>query len=109
MPLPRIVPIIVLAMSVSDAAAAISVSGVSHEDISSSAQTFTVDDPAGFTTTATLNGDPIAVGSPITVSEPRLYELVVTEAPDGGGIPTAQTILFIIRASSLNLPYRQIF
>ena len=56
-------------------------------------------DPAGFTTTATLNGESIPVGTSINHTGAGFYELIVTEVPDGGGAANSQTFLFNIRAS----------
>jgi hypothetical protein len=77
--------------------AAISVSGISNKTSYSGARSFTVADPAGFTTVATLNGASVTVGSAVNVSGAGHYELVVTETPDGGGAAVSQTFLFNLR------------
>ena len=75
--------------------AAISVSGITDESNYTGERSFTVDDPAGFTTTATLNGTGIAVGTPVAVSEAGFYELAVTETSGAG--TSEETFLFNIR------------
>lgn len=78
--------------------AAISVSGIATEtNYNGGNRTVTVDNPAGFTTTATLNGANFPVGTAIGISGARFYELVVTETPDGGGAATTESFLFNIR------------
>lgn len=79
------------------AAAAISVSGISNETNYTGEESFTVGDPAGFVTSATLNGAAVAVGTSVSVSAAGFYELVVTQTPDGGGAPAEQSFLFNIR------------
>ena len=80
--------------------AAISVSGISTEtSYGSGTRTVIVGNPTGFTTTATLNGLEFPVGAPVGVSEPRFYELIVTETPEGGGPAITERFLFNIRAA----------
>lgn len=78
--------------------AAISVSGISsNTNYNGGTRTVTVDAPAGFTTTATLNSEVFPVGTPVNISGARFYELIVTETPDGGGAPVVESFLFNIR------------
>ena len=77
--------------------AAISVSGISNETSHNGGRSLIVDDPAGFVTTASLNGSPIAVGESVSVDTAGFYELVVTETPGGGGAAIEETFLFNIR------------
>ena len=58
---------------------------------------FTVADPAGFVTTATLNSEAIPVGTSVSARSSGFYELVVTETPEGGGASASATFLFNIR------------
>ena len=57
----------------------------------------TVASPAGFTTTATLNGAEFPIGTPVGISGAGFYELIVTETPDGGGTAAIESFLFNIR------------
>ena len=77
--------------------AAISVSGLSDETSYTGPRSFTIDAPAGFVTTATLNGAAIPVGTSVSVSTAGFYELVVNETPEGGGVATEETFLFNLR------------
>lgn len=79
------------------ASAAIAVSGISNKTSYSGNKTLTVANPAGFTTTAMLNGNPISVGNAVTVSGASFYELIVTETPGGGGAAITQTFMFNLR------------
>jgi len=79
------------------ASAAISVSGIATRTTYTGGQSFTVDDPADFTTTATLNGSPTIVGASVSVEAAGFYQLVVSETPEAGGKTTQQTFLFNIR------------
>jgi len=89
---------LVLLLAAGLSPAAISVSGVANRTNHTGSASFTVADPGGFTTTATLNGNAVAVGSAVAVTGAGFYELVVSETPTGGGASTVQTVLFVIRA-----------
>ncbi|MGI9244292.1 MAG: hypothetical protein ACR2RV_26065 [Verrucomicrobiales bacterium] len=92
-----LLPIATLVAALIDSGAAISVSGISDESNYTGSRSFTVADPAGFVTTATLNGDPAPVGESVGVERSGFYELVVTETPEGGGAPDVESFLFNIR------------
>jgi hypothetical protein len=79
------------------APAAISVSGVAHEQKYAAPLTITVAAPAGFTTTATLNGEPFPVGVATALTEVRLHELEIVERDGGGAITDQRWIVFILR------------
>ncbi len=78
--------------------AAITVTGVQDKTRYYDAVTFTIAAPSGSATTATLDGQPVAVGVPVTVNQVRYHELAVTQQP-GGGTPEALQIRFIVRNS----------
>lgn len=92
-----LLPIAILATALIDSGAEISVSGISDESNYTGPRSFTVADPSGFVTTATLNGDPAPIGEPILVDRSGFYELVVTETPEGGGALQVENFLFNIR------------
>ena len=63
--------------------------------------TFTVTaDPAAATTTATLDGVPVAVGSPVTVTEVRYHELKAESRTAGNVIVDSQLRRFIVHDST---------
>ncbi len=92
----RLLPLSLIASSI--ASAAISVSGVAtRTNYNGGTRTVTVASPAGFTTTATLNGAEFPIGTPVGISGAGFYELIVTETPDGGGTAAIESFLFNIR------------
>ncbi|MEZ5304977.1 MAG: right-handed parallel beta-helix repeat-containing protein [Verrucomicrobiales bacterium] len=77
--------------------AAITVNGVSDEQVVATAATVTVPSESGFLIEADLNGEPIALDTPVRVDQPGYYELHATKVPDGGGAGESRTVKFIIR------------
>jgi len=77
---------------------AISVTGISTEtNYNGGSRTITIDDPTGFTTSATLNGESFPVGTPVAISGAQFYELIVTQTPDDQGPVVTESFLFNIR------------
>lgn len=79
------------------------ITGLDDEETYDDQVTFTVEDEPGATITATLNGSPIPVGSPYTVTKMDFHQLVTTRTPDGGGT-TTDTNRFIIVDSDRGSP-----
>ncbi|YCM46220.1 hypothetical protein V2O64_09330 [Verrucomicrobiaceae bacterium 227] len=80
------------------ASAAISVTGITTKtNYNGGTRTITVEAPAGFTTTATLNGADFPIETPVGISGAGFYELIVVEIPDDGGPATTKSFLFNIR------------
>lgn len=82
------------------------ITGVSHEREYNGQVTFTVHEEAGFDTIATLNGDPIPVGTPYRVTRMDFYELVALQTPSSGGITTRKSVNFIIISENRATPER---
>ncbi|MCF7976377.1 MAG: hypothetical protein K9N55_21345, partial [Phycisphaerae bacterium] len=82
------------------------ITGVSDEREYRGQVTFTVVESVEFETTATLNGKPVPVGTPYTVTRMDFYELVVLQTPDGGGTTTGKTIHFIVVSEDRGTPER---
>lgn len=95
----RLSPIILfLAVSALTARAAISISGLTDKSKYNNTVTFTVTaDPAATTTTATLDGQPIAVGSPVTVTDIRYHELRAESRDAGGALVDSLLRRFIVK------------
>lgn len=81
------------------AAAAITVNGVSDNSYYNDSASFTIAAEAGFDFTASLDGSPIAVGSPVLTQAVGFHELSVTKTPAGGGVEESLSLQFIIRSS----------
>ncbi len=81
------------------AQAAIQIQGVQDEGIYADQVSFTVSSQADATTTATLNGQAIAIDQEIDVTVPEYYELFVQQQPLAGGDLETQRVRFIVRAS----------
>ncbi len=79
--------------------AAITVEGVVDKKVYADRVMFTVRSEAGFDYTAELNGEPVAIGVPVEVSEPEYYELNVQRRPKPSGAQESQLIQFIVRAT----------
>jgi hypothetical protein len=81
------------------AEAAITVNGLQDKTRYYDAVTFTIMAPSGFQTTAALDGQPVDVGVPVTVSQVQYHELVVEQQPTAGGTTDTLKIRFIVRNS----------
>ncbi len=92
-----LLPLALFSFGGANSHAAISVSGLSNESNYTGPRSFTVAAPTGFVTTATLNGEPVAVGISTSAERAGFYELEVTETPAGGGAASSETFLFVIR------------
>lgn len=80
--------------------AAITFSGLADRTKYSDTVTFTVNpDPNAAATTATLDGAPITVGTPITVTQVRFHELKAESRDAGGALVDSRTMRFIVRDS----------
>ena len=97
--LPRLLSCLCVALAVS-ADAAITFSGIADKTKYSNTVTFTVTaDPGAATTTATVDGVPVAVGSPVTVTAVSYHELKAESRDAGNVIVDSQTRRFIVHAS----------
>ncbi len=76
--------------------AAITVNGISDEDIENDSATFDVPSEAGFTIVADLNGEAVALGASQTITTPGYYELSVTKTEDATGNEESEIIQFIV-------------
>ena len=82
------------------AQAAITFTGIVDKTKYSNTVTFTVTaDPGAATTTATVDGTPIAVGSPVTVTAVSYHELKAESRTAGNVLVDSQTRRFIVHAS----------
>ncbi len=80
------------------ARAAIGVSGVADKTNYNNSATFTVTaDPGAATTTATLDGVPVAVGSPVVVTSIRYHELEAESRTTEGALVDSVAVRFIVR------------
>lgn len=80
-------------------AAQFTITGVSDRANYNNAVTFTVNPQAGFTVAATLNWQPIAVGSPVPVNKADFYELRVDATNNVSSAVTSQYLRFIVVAT----------
>ena len=82
------------------AQAAITFTGITDKTKYSNTVTFTViADPGAATTTATVDGVPVAVGSPVTITAVSYHELKAESRDAGNAIVDTQTRRFIVHAS----------
>ena len=77
--------------------AAIMVNGLTDRARYDGSVTFTIVAESGFTTTATLDGQPRTVGVQDTVDTIGYHELFVSKQPTGGGSNETLTVQFIVR------------
>lgn len=85
------------------ARAAIAVSGVVDKTKYSNSVTVTITaDPSASTTTATLDGAPFAVGTPVVVNSVRYHELKAESRTAGNVLVDSKTIRFIVHNSARN-------
>jgi hypothetical protein len=83
--------------------AAITISGVVDKTKYSNTVTFTVTaDASAATTTATLDGAPVAVGSAVVVTSIRYHELKAESRTAGNVLVDSKTIRFIVHDSTRN-------
>lgn len=78
----------------------ITITGVAHKQVYADSITFTVSKDAGFDFIATVNGSPVAVGTPVTVDQPEYYELSVTKRSQSNGTEEIALVQFIVRDSA---------
>ena len=94
---PRLLHLLPALALASAAHAAIGISGVVDKTKYSGSVTFTVTaDPLATSTTATLDGVPVAVGSSVTVSSVRYHELKATSVDASNAPVDSDTIRFIV-------------
>lgn len=79
--------------------AAITVTGLTDKTRYDDSVTFTVVADAGYTTTAAVDGQPIATGVPVTVNSVRYHVLNAQRQPTGGGATETLALGFIVRNS----------
>ncbi|MEI7908181.1 MAG: hypothetical protein WCK77_00965 [Verrucomicrobiota bacterium] len=85
------------------ARAAITISGVADKTKYANSASFTVTaDPSATTTTATLDGAPVAVGSSVLVTSVRYHELVAISRTAGNVLVSTKTVRFIVHDSTRN-------
>ena len=82
-----------------NASGAISVEGVEDKKVYTDEASFKVLSEAGYTITASLNGEPVPLDSVVTVDYPEYYELVVRAEKNGGGAEESERIRFIVKDS----------
>lgn len=81
--------------------AAISVTGVTDKSIYSDSATFTITaDPNAATTTATLDGNPTAIGTTTKITSVCFHELIVESRSATNTLVETKTIRFIVRNST---------
>jgi hypothetical protein len=94
-------PLALLPLLSAAAPAAISISGVADKTKYSDAVTITLGaDPAAASTTATLNGQPFAVGSAVVVNAVRYHELKVESRDAADTLVDSRLVRFIVRNSA---------
>ena len=103
-PIPRFLPTVVLcALPALPLAAAITISGVADKTGYDNSVSFTVTaDPAAATTTATLDGAPVAVGAAVLVNSICYHELKAESRTTGNVLVDSRTVRFIVRDSTRN-------
>ncbi len=85
-------------LTTSAASGAISISGLADKTKYNDSVTFTVTaDPAAVTTTATLDGAPVLVGSAVQVTAISYHELSAESRDGGGALIDSRTVRFIVR------------
>ncbi len=90
--------ILAFALTSFSAQAAITFTGLADKTKYNNTVTFTVvADPAAATTTATLDGVPIAVGTPITLTQVRYHEVAAESRTAGNVLVDTKLIRFIVR------------
>ena len=80
------------------ASAQITVSGLDDREFYTDEVEFTIEEEAGFTYEATLNGAAVAPGNPVSVRRAEYYELEVTRTDDVLLTTESETYRFIVRA-----------
>jgi hypothetical protein len=88
-----------LLTAASSGLAAITVEGVTDQEVYADRVTFTVRAEAGYTYAAELNGKPVAIDVAVEVNEPDYYELSVRRHKQSSGGEETQFIRFIVRDS----------
>ena len=94
----------ILAFSIASlsAQAAITFTGLTDKTKYNNTVTFTVvADPGAATTTATLDGAPIAVGTPITLTQVRYHEVAAESRTAGNVLADSKLIRFIVRDNAV--------
>ncbi len=81
------------------AQAAITVDGLQDKARYYDSVTFTVVAESGYNTTATVDGQPVYVGVPITINSIQYHELAVQKWPSHGGATESLLVRFIVRNS----------
>ena len=101
-PIPRLLPAVVLfALPALPLAAAITISGVADKAGYDNSVSFTVTaDPAAATTTATLDGVPVAVGASVLVNTVCYHELKAESRTAENVLVDSRTVRFIVRDST---------
>ena len=89
----------VLALSPLLLSAQINVTGVADKTTYNTSATLTVGTMAGFDYNATLNWQPVAVGTPVVLNKPDFYELRVDATNQIGGAVTSLYRRFIVLSS----------
>jgi len=82
------------------------ITGVVNEGQYYARATFTVVSEPGFDITATLNEDPVPVGTPQVVTRMDFYELSAFRTPSGGGATSSNGVHFIILSNNRGTPER---
>ena len=89
-----------LALSPLLLSAQINITGVADKTTYNNTVTLTIGTTAGFDYSATLNAQPVAVGTPLTFNRPDFYELRVNATNQIGGAVTSQYVRFIVLDST---------
>jgi hypothetical protein len=98
-PVKAAVALLCLLAAASSGLAAITIEGVTDQEVYADRVTFTVRSEAGYTYTAELNGKAVAVDAAVEVNEPDYYELTVSRYKQSSGGEETQSVRFIVRDS----------
>ncbi len=79
--------------------AAISVSGLTSQEVYADSVSFTINSEAGYSYSASINDTPVDIDSQITISEPEYYELTILRTELATNIEDSLLIQFIVRSS----------
>lgn len=95
----RVLALLLALFAVVHAHAQISISGVANQTIYNDQVTFTVASEAGYTYDARLDGNPVAVGTPVLVNAVDYHELSVLQTNTSTLAVTSQLVKFIVHSS----------
>lgn len=91
-----LLPLLALLALPHSAPSEITVNGISDETSRDNRATFTIPSEAGFTIEAVLDGTPVALDTPVEITEAGYYELSVTKTNDSDLSEESELIKFIV-------------